>query len=86
MIYLTHDPISKDFIIKSVDISFFEINMRWFERSEMIFLIERTKKVKTGCSTVGSMLGLGPRGRRFESGHPDQRDFKSRQKLLNRRI
>ncbi len=25
----------------------------------------------TGCSTVGSMLGLGPRGRRFKSGHPD---------------
>lgn len=25
----------------------------------------------SGCSSVGRMLGLGPRGRRFESCHPD---------------
>ena len=31
-----------------------------------------TCSVKTGCSTVGSILGLGPRGRTFESCHPDQ--------------
>ena len=28
--------------------------------------------IKSGCSTVGSILGLGPRGRTFESCHPDQ--------------
>ena len=28
--------------------------------------------LKSGCSTVGSILGLGPRGRTFESCHPDQ--------------
>ena len=27
----------------------------------------------SGCSTVGSMPGLGPGGRQFESGHPDKR-------------
>ena len=26
----------------------------------------------TGCGAVDSALGLGPRGRRFESFHPDQ--------------
>ncbi len=26
----------------------------------------------SGCSTVGSALGLGPRGRWFETSHPDQ--------------
>ena len=26
----------------------------------------------SGCSTVGSMPGLGPGGRQFESGHPDK--------------
>ena len=30
------------------------------------------RPVKSGCSTVGSILGLGPRGRTFESCHPDQ--------------
>ena len=30
------------------------------------------KAVESGCSTVGSILGLGPRGRTFESCHPDQ--------------
>ena len=28
--------------------------------------------VYSGCSSVGRTLGLGPRGRRFESGHPDE--------------
>ncbi len=28
-----------------------------------------------GCSSVGRTLGLGPRGRQFESGHPDQVEF-----------
>ena len=28
--------------------------------------------VFSGCSTVGSMPGLGPGGRQFESGHPDK--------------
>ena len=28
-------------------------------------------KGASGCSTVGSILGLGPRGRTFESCHPD---------------
>jgi hypothetical protein len=27
--------------------------------------------VKTGCGAVGSASGLGPEGRQFESGHPD---------------
>jgi hypothetical protein len=29
-------------------------------------------KVLSGCGAVDSALGLGPRGRRFESFHPDQ--------------
>ena len=28
--------------------------------------------IYSGCSTVGSMPGLGPGGRQFESGHPDK--------------
>ena len=28
----------------------------------------------SGCSTVGSMPGLGPGGRQFESGHPDDKN------------
>ena len=31
---------------------------------------------KAGCSTVGSVPGLGPGGRRFESCHPDNRKEK----------
>jgi hypothetical protein len=30
------------------------------------------EELLSGCSTVGSMPGLGPGGRRFESGHPDK--------------
>ena len=30
------------------------------------------KRWYSGCSTVGSILGLGPSGRTFESCHPDQ--------------
>ena len=32
------------------------------------------KREHSGCSTVGSILGLGPRGRTFESCHPDEKE------------
>lgn len=37
-------------------------------------LVEHT----SGCGAVDSALGLGPRGRRFESFHPDQLKFTNR--------
>ena len=35
-------------------------------------LVKLNGAQQSGCSTVGSILGLGPRGRTFESCHPDQ--------------
>ena len=42
-------------------------------RPEVLYttLVEHT----SGCGAVDSALGLGPRGRRFESFHPDQSDY-----------
>ena len=37
----------------------------------LLYFCNRFKKKHSGCSTVGSIPGLGPGGRTFESCHPD---------------
>lgn len=49
---------------------------KFCRNKKYFYLCSRFRQQLTGCSTVGSMLGLGPRGRTFESCHPDEKQQK----------